>query len=116
MSALKEHLEFHAIDMERGWRAPDGYPPDIEQKLLAGSLDETAKKGTHTRLLRFRPGASTTSPFVHGYWEEVYLLSGDLIVSNGADGINLLEFGPNTYACRPPGGRALPLKDGLPPI
>jgi hypothetical protein len=103
MSVLKQHLEFHTIDMQSGWRAPPGYPPDIEQKILAGSLDETARSGARTRLLRFRAGASTTTRFVHDYWEEVYLLAGDLIVGGGADGLAPQEFGPNTYACRPPG-------------
>jgi ChrR Cupin-like domain len=103
MSALKGHLEFQTVDMEKGWRPPAGYPPDIEQKILAGSLDEIAKTGGRTRLLRFHPGASTASPFVHDYWEEVYVLSGDLVVGDGADGGARREFGPNTYACRPPG-------------
>jgi hypothetical protein len=93
----KEHREFHAVDLSTGWHVPPGYPPGIEQKILSGKLDEDKRLGSRTRLLRFHPGVFTTNPFVHEYWEEVYLLSGHLIV--GSDG----KFAPNTYACRPPG-------------
>jgi len=104
MAIDKEHLEFHPIDMGTGgWHTPPGYPAGIEQKFLAGSLDEDRKTGNRTRLLRFAPGVYTTAPFVHDYWEEVYLVSGDLIVGNDAQGQGGEGFGPNTYACRPPG-------------
>ena len=82
----------------------------IEQQILAGSLDEKNKTGFRTRHLRFKPGVYTTVPFVHEYWEEVYLVSGDLIVGNDANGIGGQKFGPNTYACRPPGTPHGPFK------
>jgi hypothetical protein len=97
----KKHKEFHAVDLGAGWQVPPGYPPGIQQKILAGHLDEANRKGRRTRLLRFQPGVFTTKPFIHEYWEEVYLLSGDLIVGNMVD--NEEKFVPNTYACRPPG-------------
>jgi quercetin dioxygenase-like cupin family protein len=101
MSVGKAHSEFYAVDMNvEGWRSPPGYPQDIQQKILAGGLDETDKTGNRTRLLRFQPGAFTTEPFVHDYWEEVYLISGDMTVGAG-DAAR--TFHPNTYACRPPG-------------
>ena len=96
----KGHLEFHSIDLDTGWEVPEGYPAGIEQKILAGGLDEAAGNGNRSRLLRFAAGAFTTEPFVHDYWEEVYLLSGDLVVGTGTDAE---AFAPNTYACRPPG-------------
>jgi hypothetical protein len=103
MTIRKEHREFHELDLATAWRAPAGYPPGIEQKILAGALDEIARTGSRTRLLRFEPGARTVEPFVHDYWEEVYLLSGDLIVGDERKGLALRTYGPNTYACRPPG-------------
>jgi len=104
MPIQKEHKEFHAVDMDgEGWHSPPGYPEGIEQKILAGRLDEAGKTGNRTRLLRFKPGAFTTRPFVHDYWEEVYLISGDLAVGEGKQGECGQSFGPNTYACRPPG-------------
>jgi len=110
MSINKEHKEFHALDMNAGWETPPGYPAGIAQKILSGTLDEQNRRGTRTRLLRFAPGVFTTAPFVHDYWEEVFLLSGDLIVGNDAKGEGGEAFGPNTYACRPPGVHHGPFK------
>ena len=92
---FKEHLEFFTLDLDSGWETPLGYPEGIEQKILAGRLDEEEKRGSRTRLLRFQPGAYTTEPFEHDCWEEVFLVSGDLTVGEE-------PFRPYTYACRPP--------------
>ncbi|SVB85303.1 uncharacterized protein METZ01_LOCUS238157 [marine metagenome] len=102
MAIDKQHLEFNALDMEAGWETPPGYPLGIEQKMLTGNLDEDKKIGGRTRLLRIKPGVYTTEPFRHDYWEEVYLLSGDLTVGNDAAGKGGENFKPPTYACRPP--------------
>jgi len=91
----KEHLEFFAVDLSKGWSVPPGYPAGIEQKILSGALDEDNRRGNRTRLLRFKPGAFTTAPFEHEYFEEVYLVSGSLTVGG-------TTFKPNTYACRQP--------------
>ena len=110
MAVNKEHKEFHRLDLSGGWETPPGYPAGIQQKILAGALDEKAKRGTRSRLLRFVPGVYTTKPFVHGYWEEVYLISGDLTVGNDEQGNGGESFAPNTYACRPPGAYHGPFK------
>ena len=111
MAINKQHLEFFPVDMgTEGWHVPAGYPVGIEQKILAGALDEGAKSGNRTRLLRFAPGVFTTKPFVHDYWEEVYLVSGDLTVGNDQNGKGGESFSPNTYACRPPGAYHGPFK------
>ena len=102
----KEHREFFPIDMNSaGWRLPEGYPPGlgVDELILAGSLDTTRKTGNRTRMLRFRPGVFTSKPFVHDYWEEVFLLQGDLTVGNDAGGKGGEPFAAPTYACRPPG-------------
>ena len=92
MPSEKEHKEFHSVAMDgEGWHSPPGYPPDIEQKILAGGFDADHMMGSRTRLLRFKPGAHTTVAFVHDYWEEVYLISGDLIV-DGGDGQHPATF------------------------
>src|SRR4051812_32250847 len=98
MAIQKEHKEFHTVDLRSGWEVPAGYPAGIEQQILTGSLDEAGRKGSRTRHLRFQPGVYTSAPFVHEYWEEVYVLSGDLIVGNDAHGNGGAKFGPNTYA------------------
>src|SRR5690606_10656493 len=78
-------------------------PGMAAEKILSGALDETAKRGTRTRLLRLNPGMFTRQPFTHDYWEEVFLISGDLYVGNDAKGQAGEQFKPFTYACRPPG-------------
>lgn len=103
MKNPKLHSEYTAVDMTTGWERPAGYPPGIEQKILAGALDEAAGSGSRTRLLRFAPGAFTTEPFVHAYWEEVLLISGDQMVGSDEQGRGGEAFKPMTYACRPPG-------------
>ena len=112
MAVNKQHLEFHTIDMDSGWQKPPGYPPELNvyEKILTGGLDTKAKRGSQTRLLKFAPGVYTTAPFVHDYWEEVYLVSGDLTVGNDKEGKGGTPFKPNTYACRPPGAWHGPFK------
>ena len=99
----KQHLEFVSVDMTAGWDVPPGYPSGFTQKLLASDLDESAKRGSRTRLLRIASGAYTTVPFVHDHWEEVFLVEGDLIVGNDDQGRGGETSQAFTYACRPPG-------------
>jgi hypothetical protein len=110
MSMNKPHLEFSRVDLSAGWATPPGYPAGIQQKILASDFDESGKTGSRTRLLRFEPGTYTGAPFVHDHWEEVYLISGDLIVGNDACGEGGEAFTAPTYACRPPDVRHGPFK------
>jgi hypothetical protein len=112
MRISKRHEEFRAVDMERGWELPPGYPASsgASQKVLAGELDEVTRTGFRTRLLRFPAGFHTGEPFVHEYWEEVFLVHGDLWVGNDALGRGGQRFEPFTYACRPPGVHHGPFK------
>jgi len=110
MPVNKKHDEFYTLNMDEGWETPTGYPAGIQQKILSGALDEKGKRGSRTRLLRFAPGVFTTKPFVHDYWEEVYLVSGDLTVGNDEAGKGGTSYKPNTYACRPPGAYHGPFK------
>lgn len=110
MPVNKQHLEFHPVDFSGPWEVPPGYPEGIKQKILVGNLDEDGKVGGRTRLLKFDPGVYTTEPFVHDYWEEVWLLQGDLTVGNDENGEGGEAFEPNTYACRPPGAFHGPFK------
>jgi hypothetical protein len=97
------HMEFHTLTMNNGWHSPEGYPSGIQQKILAGKLNEADETGRRTRLLRFDPGVFTTKPFVHRYWEEVFLITGDLVVGVDASGEGGEKFTGYTYAIRPPG-------------
>jgi hypothetical protein len=113
MAIQKEHKEFYTVDLTTGWETPPGYPEGIQQQILTGYLDEKNKRGFRTRHLRFAPGVFTTAPFVHDYWEEVYLVSGDLTVGNDEKGNGGKSFPPNTYACRPPGTLHGPFKSEM---
>src|SRR5436190_23858378 len=103
MAIEKEHKEFFAVDLKDGWVPVPGYPPGIHHKILAGSLDEAGKRGSRTRLLRIGPGVFTTKPFVHDYWEEVFLISVAPTVGNDANGQGGVQLEPFTYACLMPG-------------
>lgn len=100
----KPHLEFVGVDMNAGWISPgSNYPPGFSQKVLASDLDEVAKRGSRTRILKIEPGAFSTEPFVHDHWEEVFLVKGDLVVGNDDKGQGGQSSQAFTYACRPPG-------------
>ena len=100
---MKPEIDFHQLDMKTGWEPAPGAAPGIEQKMLSGSLDEENGVGVRTRLIRFQPGAIAPDTFVHPYWEEVYLISGELITGNDKKGQGGQSFSQTCYACRPPG-------------
>lgn len=112
MAVNKLHDEFHTLDMERGWQLPEGYDPasGALEKILSGSLDTANKRGSRTRLLKFPPGLFTKQQIVHDHWEEVFLVSGDLIVGNDENGQGGTPFAGYTYAVRPPGAWHGPFK------
>src|SRR4029077_1728011 len=98
----KGHKEFHTLDLSEGWQTLPGNPDGIQQKIIAGALDEKGKRGNRTRLLRFAPGVYTTKLFVHDYWEEVFLVSGDLIVGNDEQGRAAKNFRAIPTPCARP--------------
>jgi hypothetical protein len=90
----KPKLEFHIPFGP--WVAIEGPVDGVWVKMLA----EDPNTGDYTRLLRFDSGVDTTEQGVrtHDYWEEVYILEGDLT------DLRLNQtFGAGMYACRPPG-------------
>lgn len=110
MTVPKPHIEFEHVALSDGFAPVPGYPAGFTEKILAGSLDEKRRTGNRTRILKLDPGAFSTKPFVHEYWEEVYLLTGDLIVGNDNQGQGGQKFVGPTYACRPPGAPHGPFK------
>lgn len=96
----KSHLEMQLVDLRIGWQQLAGFAAGLEVKMLADNLDQQAKTGARTRLVRIGAGVVTgPAPLIHDYWEEVFLLSGDLRPVASTNG------GPvgHTYSCRPPG-------------
>ncbi|WDR86133.1 cupin [Burkholderia ambifaria] len=112
MAINKLHDEFHTLDMQRDWRLPEGYDPasGAQELILSGGLDIERKRGSRTRLLRLPAGLHTKKPFVHDYWEEVFLVEGDLTVGNDEHGNGGTPFNGYTYAVRPPGAWHGPFK------
>src|SRR2546430_14362441 len=68
--------------------------PGVQQKIL--SRDPAT--GDVTRLLRFEAGVETRETITHDFWEEVWILEGELI-----DLGKRQTFGAGMYACPPPG-------------
>lgn len=91
-------INIHSVDDQSGWQALAGFA-GLEVKILSDDLDEAAKTGGRTRLVRFAAGGVTTHMLVHDYLEEVYMLSGDLRPASAADP-PAAQF---RYSCRPPG-------------
>ena len=93
----KPELEFFPVE-QVAWTPVQPGVAGLTERLLA-SDEET---GYATRMLRFEPGTDTTSlgEVVHPFWEEVYIISGDL------HDLTLGQtFRDGMYACRPPGMR-----------
>jgi hypothetical protein len=82
------------------WRAVAGSPgagaggAGVEEKILAHDPDT----GDVTRLLRFAAGVETSDTIAHDFWEEVWILDGEMI-----DVAKRQTFRAGMYACRPPG-------------
>ena len=68
--------------------------PGVEQKILALDRDT----GDVTRLLRFAAGVETRETITHDFWEEVWILAGELMDLGKGQ-----TFTAGMYACRPPG-------------
>ncbi len=100
---IKPPVGFHHLDVSEGWEPAPGAAPGVEQKMLSGLLDDDNGVGVRTRLIRFQPGAIVPNQFVHPYWEEVYLIEGELMTGNDAAGNGGETFVAPCYACRPPG-------------
>lgn len=90
----KPELEFTRRD-DVPWQPVPGVP-GASEKIL--SRDKAS--GDYTRLMRFDPGADTTSAgvFRHDHWEEVFIIDGSI-----HDVTLDRTFRSGMYACRPPG-------------
>lgn len=90
----KPAYEFHLPAAD--WTPVPGAVAGIWKQVLA-SDPET---GTYTGLTRYEPGVDTSAngPAYHEYWEELYILEGEL-----TDLTLGQTFRQGMYACRPPG-------------
>jgi hypothetical protein len=68
--------------------------PGVSEKILSRDPDT----GDVTRLLRFDAGVETHETITHDFWEEVWILEGEIV-----DLGKQQTFSTGMYACRPPG-------------
>jgi hypothetical protein len=90
----KPEMEFHRP--AGTWEPAGNGVPGVWAQTLAAD----PQTGAYTGLLRYEPGVDTSQIGirVHEYWEEVYIVEGDLT------DLRLGEtFTTGMYACRPPG-------------
>ena len=86
-----------ALDITDGWEEIPG-TAGLFAKPLSGDFDEAAGRGYRSLLVRFDKGGETFEPFSHTYWEEVFLVEGEL--TSKATGA--VARAP-AYVIRPPG-------------
>ena len=93
----KPEYEFHQPMAE--WRPAEGALSAVTG-VWRQVLARDPATGVYTSLTRFEPGVDTSpaGPARHDYWEEVYILEGDL-----TDLALGQTFHQGMYACRPPG-------------
>jgi len=108
MNAPKTNMDFAALDTVGGFEPRPGGVAGITQKILGNELDAEARRGNRTRLLRMAPGCETPEAHAHDYFEELYILEGDLIAIDGPG--RERRFEAPAYACRAPGFMHGPLK------
>ena len=95
---MRAHIEMASLDLDNGWRPLSGFD-GLEVKLLASDLDEARCRGARSRMVRFAAGAVTHGTLAHSYWEEVYVLTGDMHRLDRPEAPSLAPM----YSVRPPG-------------
>ena len=95
------NLDFAAVDLEHGFAPREGGVAGITEKILVSDFEPARRTGSRTRLLRLAPGTRTPEAHAHDYWEEIYMLEGDMTVGDGRGGERLVRA--PAYACREPG-------------
>ena len=108
MKSAKTNLDFHAIDTVGGFEPRPGGVDGITQKIFGDDMDPAARRGSRTRLLRMDPGCETPEARAHDYFEELYILEGDLIIIDGPD--DERRFEAPSCARRAPGAMHGPVR------
>ena len=97
---MPDQQMFEAINFQSGWDVRPNRK-GVRQRALADSIDASAKSGHGTRLVQFDAGVRAPAS-VHDYWEEIYLISGDLCLTDD-DGNIISRFDAPAFVCRGPG-------------
>ena len=105
----KEHREFLTIDMASGWETA---APGIEAKVLAGAIDEAAKKRAPKSYRALGPPCRDRCDPCPRFLEEVFVAAGTLLVATLEDCARFEAFAAPAFACRPPHDKHGPFKAG----
>jgi len=95
---MRPHIEMASLDLDTGWSPLPGFG-GLEVRVLADDLDESARTGGRSRLVRFAAGSCTSDVLAHPYWEEVFVLSGDMFALKNPAPSSQAPL----YTIRPPG-------------
>lgn len=95
---MPDQQMFAAVDLGSGWETRPNRK-GVRQKVLAESIDAGSKSGHCTRLVEFAPKVNAPAS-VHDYWEEIYLITGDLCLID-EKGNKITKFDAPAFVCRP---------------
>ncbi len=98
---LKQHLEYVPINLDDGFTTAPG-TPGLSVRVLTGTLDEEAKRGSITRLVKFAPGTRLDRVILRDCYQEVVILRGTLLAATPDEPTNFKPFPAPSFATRPP--------------
>jgi hypothetical protein len=98
MMPVPDQQMFAAVDLNAGWEKRPGRQ-GVVQQVLHGRLE--SRSGHCTRLVKFEPMAKAPAS-QHDHWEEIYLISGDLSLTD-EEGKAIARFDAPAFVCRGPG-------------
>jgi len=93
----KIEREFHHHD-EVEWTPVAADSGAVGEGMTEKILNFDPEAGVSTRMLRFAPGVDTDQVITHDFWEEVYIIDGEMY-----DKTVNQTFTAGMSACRPPG-------------
>ena len=93
----KTEREFHHHDKVE-WTPVAADSGAAGEGMTEKILNFDPEAGVSTRMLRFAPGVDTAQVITHDFWEEVYIIDGEM-----HDKTVNQTFTAGMSACRPPG-------------
>lgn len=99
---FKQHLEFLPINLDDGFTSVPGMP-GLSVRVITGTLDEEAKRGSITRLVKFAPDTKLDRIITRDCYQEVVILRGTLLAATPEDPSIFKSFPAPSFATRPPG-------------
>ena len=108
---FRQHLEYFPLSLEDGFTSIPTIP-GMSIRVITGTLDKEAKRGSITRLLKWAPGTALDRIVSHDCYQEVLVLAGTLLAASPDDQTGFKPFPALSFATRPPGVEHGPYKAG----